>query len=90
MLAPSERKRRLTYLMLFRVGVVTLLLGLTVISELASATASQPRFNWFLTLIVSTYTLTILFALWLPRTRRAASLAATQVVADLLMTTALV
>jgi len=90
MLAPSERKRRLTYLMLFRVGVVTLLLGLTVISELASATAAQPRFNWFLTLIVSTYTLTILFALWLPRSTRAASLAATQVVADLLMTTALV
>ncbi len=87
----SERKRRLTYLMLFRVGVVTLLLGLTVISELATtASQQQPRFIWFLGLIVSTYTLTIMFALWLPRTQRGASLAATQVVADLIMTTVLV
>jgi two-component system sensor histidine kinase PilS (NtrC family) len=93
----NDQNKRLTYLMLFRVGVVTLLLGVTFLSELASATReNEPdsgRASALLGLIAVTYALTIGFALALQRARTDGALrriSTAQVSADLLLTTALV
>jgi two-component system sensor histidine kinase PilS (NtrC family) len=84
-------RRRLTYLMLFRVVVVTLLLGATLVSELGSleqpvSTVSAVVFG----LIAATYGLTIVYALLLRRNARPEPLLAAQICTDLALTTALV
>ncbi len=87
----TESRKRLTYLMLFRVGVVTFLLGATFISELASpAGPSSQHTNMLLGLIAVTYGLTIVFALWLQRAQALQPLAVVQVATDLMLATALV
>jgi len=90
-----EQKKRLTYLMLFRVGVVTLLLGSTFLSELAATESDpvSPRTNTLLGLIAITYSLTIVFALLLQRARSEGALrrmSVIQVGGDLVLTTVLV
>jgi two-component system sensor histidine kinase PilS (NtrC family) len=90
-----EARKRLTYVMLFRVGVVTLLLGATFMSELAGTmeTALSPRTYVLLALIGVTYLLTILYSLWLrsiPPNAPLGTLAIAQIAIDLLLTTALV
>jgi two-component system sensor histidine kinase PilS (NtrC family) len=92
----NERKKRLTYLMLFRVGVVTLLLIATFVSELAGPSDQpvSPRTRALLALIAVTYGLTIVFSLWIERggarLDRARRFALVQVATDLVLTTALV
>ncbi len=78
--------------MLFRIGVVTFLLGATFMSELAAPTdqPTSPRVNTLLGLIAATYGFTIVSALWLQRTTRVRTLAVAQVALDLLLTTLLV
>jgi two-component system sensor histidine kinase PilS (NtrC family) len=91
----TEQKKRLTYLMLFRIGVVTLLLGATFLSELAAVSTEPvaPRTNALLGLIAVTYLFTIVFAVLLQRARSDGAvlqMAAVQSGVDLLLTTALV
>jgi two-component system sensor histidine kinase PilS (NtrC family) len=88
----QDSRRRLTYLMLFRVGVVSFLLVATFMSELA-APADQPtslQTNTLFGLIAATYGFTIVCALWLRQTQQLKPLAIVQVVVDLLLTTLLV
>jgi two-component system sensor histidine kinase PilS (NtrC family) len=87
--------RRVTYLMLFRVGVVTLLLGATFVSELGELAApiprvESPRSTLLFGLIAATYGLTIVYALALRRATRLEPWAAAQLGIDLVFTTALV
>ena len=89
----GESRKRLTYVMLFRVGVVTLLLVATFISELAepSAQPTSDRVTFLFALIAATYGVTILFAVWLQRTKQHFQrLALAQVATDLVLTTLLV
>ncbi|HZS38228.1 MAG TPA: PAS domain-containing protein, partial [Polyangia bacterium] len=88
----AAARRRLTYLMLFRVGVVSLLLIAALISELGTPAdqPTSPQVTTLLGLIAATYGLTIFFALALKRAQQVSRWAALQVAADLLLTTALV
>jgi two-component system sensor histidine kinase PilS (NtrC family) len=87
----DELRKRLTYLMLFRVGLVTLLLVATAIAELAAPLAPQsPVLAAMFALIGATYGLTIIYAVLLRRTTRVHLLAAVQLSFDLGATTALV
>jgi two-component system sensor histidine kinase PilS (NtrC family) len=85
-------RTRLTYVMLFRVGLVTLLLASALIAEVG-ATADEttsPVVGTLFALIVATYGLTIVFAIMLPRVGDIRGLAAAQVGSDLVSTTILV
>lgn len=88
----AEGRTRLTYLMLFRVGVVTLLLVATFMSELAGPPDQAPalRTTVLFGLIAATYGLTIVWAVWLKRGGSLERLAVAQIVADLLLTTMVV
>lgn len=90
-----EARRRLTYVMLFRVGVVTLLLTATFVSELAGPAdeIGSARTNVLLALIGATYLFSILYSLWLssiPSGGSLRTLGVAQTAIDLLLTTALV
>src|SRR5438552_3905992 len=91
-MSSGESRKRLTYVMLFRVGVVTLLLVATFVSELAepSTQTTSDRVSILFTLIAATYGITILFAVWLQRTKQLQQLAVAQVATDLVLTTLLV
>ena len=79
--APAESGRALPfadagargclYVMLFRVGLVTLLLASALAAEMGAAASEQtsPVVSALFWLIVATYGLTIAFALLLPRVR---------------------
>jgi two-component system sensor histidine kinase PilS (NtrC family) len=92
--ADEDRRRRITYVMLFRVAVVTVLLGANIVSELAAPVdptqALTTRGFVLLGLIAGTYALTIVFALWLQRARRVGPLAWAQLATDLATETTLV
>jgi two-component system sensor histidine kinase PilS (NtrC family) len=85
-------RTRLTYVMLFRVGLVTLLLASAVVAEVGAGVGEQtsPVVGTLFALIVATYGLTIAFALLLPRVANVDRLAAVQVGSDLVLTTLLV
>ncbi len=83
-------RTRLTYVMLFRVGLVTLLLAAALVAELGEPLGSDTVVGTLSWLIVATYGLTIVFALMLKRVRNLAPLATAQVGADLVVTTLLV
>src|SRR5687767_2462015 len=91
-LAPADVQRRLTYVMLFRVAVMTLLLGATFAVELASPglDGTSPLGVSLLKVIGTTYALTIAYAIWLSRSERLMRLAALQLGGDLIVTTYLV
>jgi two-component system, NtrC family, sensor histidine kinase PilS len=89
--AEAGRTTRLTWVMLFRVGLVTLLLASALVAEVgAPGSETAPVVSTLFWLIVATYALTIAFALALKRTHNVARLAAMQVGADLVLTTLLV
>lgn len=85
-------RTRLTYVMLFRIGLVTLLLASALVAEVGAplGVETSPVVAALFGLIVATYGLTIVFALMLKRTRRVSHLAAVQVGSDLVLTTILV
>src|SRR5262249_52966437 len=90
-LAEAGRTTRLTWVMVFRVGLVTLLLASALVAEMgAPGSETAPVVSTLFWLIVATYALTIAFALALKRTHNVARLAALQVGADLVLTTLLV
>ena len=91
--APDAAERtRLTYVMLFRVGLVTLLLASALIAEVGAGAneSTSPVVSTLFWLIVATYGLTIIFAVALPRVAHVGPLAAVQVGSDLALTTILV
>ncbi|HEX9100652.1 MAG TPA: ATP-binding protein [Polyangia bacterium] len=85
-------RTRLTWVMLFRVGLVTLLLASALVAEIGANVGEQtsPVVTTLFALIVATYGLTIVFALLLPRVANVGRLAAVQVGSDLVLTTLLV
>jgi two-component system sensor histidine kinase PilS (NtrC family) len=85
-------RTRLTYVMLFRVGLVTLLLASALAAEVGAGAneSTSPLVGTLFGLIVATYGLTIVFALMLPRVQQVGHLAAVQVGSDLVLTTLLV
>jgi two-component system, NtrC family, sensor histidine kinase PilS len=89
----AEDLRTLTYLMLFRVGLVSVLLAATVLISLsgpAPEELARPYSLFVLGLIVLTYGLTLVYALLLKRVGRPSTLGYAQIGADLVITTALV
>jgi two-component system sensor histidine kinase PilS (NtrC family) len=90
--ADAAERTRLTYVMLFRVGLVTLLLASALVAEVGAGADEQtsPIVSTLFWLIVATYGLTIIFALALPRVAHVGRLAAVQVGSDLALTTILV
>ena len=89
--SPTSRTR-LTWVMLFRVGLVTLLLASALVAEVGAASGEQtsPVVATLFALIIATYGLTIVFALVLKRADNVARLAAVQVGSDLILATMLV
>ncbi|MGZ3425633.1 MAG: two-component system sensor histidine kinase NtrB [Polyangia bacterium] len=85
-------RTRLTWVMLFRVGLVTLLLAAALVAEVGAGVGevTSPVVGTLFWLIVATYGLTIVFALALPRVGQIDRLAAAQVGSDLVLTTLLV
>ena len=85
-------RTRLTYVMLFRVGLVTLLLASALVAEIGAGVGEEtsPVVGTLFGLIVATYGLTIVFALLLSRVKEVGALAAVQVGSDLVLTTLLV
>lgn len=88
----QPERTRLTYVMLFRVGLVTLLLASALVAEIGASVGEQtsPVVATLFGLIVATYGLTIVFALLVKRVARIERLAAVQVGSDLVLTTLLV
>ena len=95
----QQRDRLLTvkYLMLFRVGLATLLLGLMVLTELSSSGGGRggdgltsPFARFVFGLIAATYTASLTYALLYTRVRDPERFAYWQIAVDLLLTTALV
>jgi two-component system, NtrC family, sensor histidine kinase PilS len=89
--ADEAERTRLTYVMAFRVGLVTLLLAAALIAELGAVAGedASPVVGTLWALIAATYGLTIIFALMLRRARTT-WLATAQLAGDLVLTTALV
>jgi two-component system sensor histidine kinase PilS (NtrC family) len=84
-------RRRLSFLMVGRLVVATLLLGgslLVHIQDRATFTTFTSR--TLLALIIGTYAVSVLFAVWLPRARSYPTLAAAQIGWDLILATGLV
>jgi two-component system sensor histidine kinase PilS (NtrC family) len=89
----SEELRRLIYLMLFRVGLVTLLLVATVLLNAFGPTPeqlAQPFSLFVLGLIIGTYGMTLVYARMLRRVRRPHRFAYAQLGVDLVLVAALV
>ena len=89
---PTEVGRdRLEALTLFRVIAVTVFLGGAIIFDVASISAlSEARSTAFLSLIVGTYLLTIVYAIVIRQVENVGALAMVQVALDVIITTALI
>jgi two-component system, NtrC family, sensor histidine kinase PilS len=86
-----ELRRRITYLMLYRVVLITLVLGLTVALNAASQLElTAPSTLSLFAIIIVTYVLTLVYAAILPRVANALRFADAQLLGDLLITTVLV
>ncbi len=86
-----DLRRRIVYLMLFRLIVITLVMGSTLLLWWASdVDLAAPSSLLVYGIIAATYLLTIVYALALGRMRRLRPLADTQLALDLVMTTILV
>lgn len=84
-------RERLGVLLAFRVAIVTILLGGAVLTNApALSSLSAPKNLTYLSLIVGTYLLTILYALGLRLVRNLKLLADIQIAGDLLVTAVLV
>jgi len=84
-------RERLGVLLAFRVAIVTILLGGAVLSNASALSSlSDPKNLTYLSLIVSTYLLTILYAVGLRLVRNLKLLADIQIAGDLLITAILV
>jgi two-component system, NtrC family, sensor histidine kinase PilS len=88
--APPDRRRRLTYLMLYRVVLISLVLGATTLLYLLGDVDPGRRSSLGLYGIIGvTYLLTLVYALWLRSERGVAQLATIQLAGDLVIATVL-
>jgi two-component system, NtrC family, sensor histidine kinase PilS len=86
-----ELRRRLTQLMLFRVVLITFVLGATVVLYAASPDeAAATNSVWLFGIVGVTYLMTLVYALWLRRVRSPMHFANLQFAGDLVITTLLV
>jgi two-component system sensor histidine kinase PilS (NtrC family) len=91
LLADAELRRRIGYLMLFRVVLITVVLGVTVALNLASPEElGAPQQVLLFGVIVVTYSFSLGYAFWLSRVARPLRFADAQLAGDLLFTTFLV
>jgi two-component system, NtrC family, sensor histidine kinase PilS len=89
-IAKTELRRRIGYLMVYRVALITLVLGLTVALNLASPEElAGPSARALFAIIIATYVLSLGYAVVLPRVEPTA-FATAQIAGDLLITTILV
>ena len=92
--ARDDRLRTVKYLMLFRVGLATLLLALNVLAALSSSGGGDgltaPFAGFVFGLITATYAASLAYALLYTRVQDPVSFAYWQIGIDLLLTTALV
>jgi two-component system sensor histidine kinase PilS (NtrC family) len=89
--SPLELRRRISYLMLFRLALITLVLGATLlISWLSELDLASPSSLMLFGIIVATYVLTIIYALLLHRVANPLHFAYLQLAIDLATTTLLV
>jgi two-component system sensor histidine kinase PilS (NtrC family) len=87
----DELRRRVSYLMAFRVVSITLVLGLTVALNAAEpGELAAPEQVLLFGIIGATYALTLIYAYFLPRLARPGRFADAQLVGDLVVTTLLV
>jgi two-component system, NtrC family, sensor histidine kinase PilS len=88
--AAPDRRRRLTYLMLFRVVLISLVLGATTLLTLFGGVDPGRATSLGLYGIIGvTYLLTLVYALWLRSGRAVAQLAHIQLAGDLVIATVL-
>ena len=88
--APPDRRRRLTYLMLYRVVLISLVLGATTLLYLLGDVDPGRGSSLGLYGIIGvTYLLTLVYALWLRSGRGIARLAHIQLAGDLVIATVL-
>ncbi|HTE55079.1 MAG TPA: ATP-binding protein [Kofleriaceae bacterium] len=81
-----DLRRRLTYLMLFRVALITLVLGATTLLYwLSDADPGAPGTYLLYGIIATTYLLTLVYVVALRRLRRLSRLAHTQLAVDLII-----
>jgi two-component system sensor histidine kinase PilS (NtrC family) len=86
-----ELRRRITYLMLFRVVLITLVLALTFALTLGDPQEVRlPGTIVLFGIVITTYSLTIVYALYLRRVKNPIRFADAQLAADLAITTVLV
>ncbi len=85
-----DRRRRLTYLMLYRVVLISLVLGATTLLYwLGDVDLGAPSAAGLFGIIGVTYLLTLVYAFWLRSGQRVARLAHIQLVGDLVIATVL-
>jgi two-component system sensor histidine kinase PilS (NtrC family) len=90
-MSAPELRRRIGWLMLFRLVLITLVLSLTIVLNLASPQdLALPGSVSVFVIVAATYALSLGYALALPRVRDPKTFASAQLAADLLITTALV
>ena len=88
--APPDRRRRLTYLMLFRVVLISLVLGATTLLYLlADVDPGRASALGLYGIIGITYLLTLVYALWLRSGRAVSQLTNLQLAGDLTIATVL-
>ncbi len=88
---PPDLRRRIEYLMLFRVGLITIVLSLTVVLRIASPRdLALPGAVTLFGIVVATYALTLIYAAVLGKVQDPVRFATFQLAGDLLITTALV
>jgi two-component system, NtrC family, sensor histidine kinase PilS len=86
-----DLRRRLTYLMLFRVALITLVLGATTLLYwLGDADLAAPSSVLFYAIIGATYLFTLIYAVALRQLRELNALAHTQLAVDLVIASLLV
>jgi two-component system sensor histidine kinase PilS (NtrC family) len=86
--APPDRRRRLTYLMLYRVVLISLVLGATtLLTLLGDVDPGRASSLGLYGIIGVTYLLTLVYALWLRSGRGVARLAHLQLAGDLVIAT---
>jgi two-component system, NtrC family, sensor histidine kinase PilS len=82
----TARERRISYFMLFRLGMLALFTVLSGGLAIATEPRVQGRANWLVWgTLVAGYALTIAYARWLPRAKNLSSFAWTQTAIDIVL-----
>lgn len=91
MLGSPELRRRLSQLIGFRLVLITLVLAITVLLNLASTVQlAEPNATWLFGIVGATYALSLGYAIWLSRATALMTFADAQIAGDLVITSVLV